>query len=517
LEAVRYLKGEPEKVITVQEFGKFKFTNLIKAAMNLEKLVEHRLKSIPKKTKRPKKFIKKAKNILFGEGTTIFNHISEDWKPDVCVAQYTYGEEYEADVRNELATVCREFNNSMINDPRNRDIRAYYVLTPMGAEVHVKENVCLDLTIDEYKKLLESEDLASNLYIETFSYGVSLVKELEGLDNTLDEFFKGEKELTLEAFDLVVEAMKYADFTKEDVELFAENVQSHIHRSILEATEFDADEYAASIAHIDEVSEAYEQFEEAIPEDIKLESLVIIKNLLEDTNIKKPDIKKPNIKKADASKPGKAAKKPSNDKKDDIVSKVKDSTKGAIERGKDLVSSGDDKIIKNLNNIKLGFEGLKQKAKELSQKEKEVSKTIDMYAAQFSKAVKNALTSDRREGIIKGSVIPSFSRCIKYAIGFGVTFAINPVIAIIAAFGALAASKKLNNRERKLMLDELEVEMDVAEKEISNAEARGQMKKYRSLIRYKKELQRTYQRIKYNISADRDVLPGSSVGIKGQD
>jgi hypothetical protein len=170
-----------------------------------------------------------------------------------------------------------------------------------------------------------------------------------------------------------------------------------------------------------------------------------------------------------------------------------------------------------LNTIKLGFEDLKSKAKSLSQKEKEASKTLDMYAAQFTKAVKNALTSDRREGIIKGSVIPSFSKCLKIGIGFAGVFVFNPLLAIIAAFGGLAMSKKLNKRERNLMLDEIEIELDVVEKEIANAENRGQMKKYRSLIKYKKELQRTYQRIKYNISADRDILPGSSVGIKGQE
>ena len=44
------------------------------------------------------------------------------------------------------------------------------------------------------------------------------------------------------------------------------------------------------------------------------------------------------------------------------------------------------------------------------------------------------------------------------------------------------------------------------------ADSKNQIKKYRALLKYKKDLQRQYQRIKYNIRVGKDILPGSEVG-----
>ena len=134
----------------------------------------------------------------------------------------------------------------------------------------------------------------------------------------------------------------------------------------------------------------------------------------------------------------------------------------------------------------------------------------------FSKAIKNAFVSDKRESIIKGSVIPSFSKAMKIAIGLAGLGLVtgNPVVPLVAALGGLSVSKKLTQRERILLLDEIETELDVTEKEIANADAKNQIKKYRTLLQYKKDLQRQYQRIKYNVRVGKDILPGSAAGFK---
>ena len=75
-------------------------------------------------------------------------------------------------------------------------------------------------------------------------------------------------------------------------------------------------------------------------------------------------------------------------------------------------------------------------------------------------------------------------------------------------------SKKLKKKERLLLLDEIETELTVLEKEIAAAESDGNMKKYRALLKYQKDLQRQYQRIKYNIRVGKDILPGSTAGVK---
>jgi hypothetical protein len=68
-----------------------------------------------------------------------------------------------------------------------------------------------------------------------------------------------------------------------------------------------------------------------------------------------------------------------------------------------------------------------------------------------------------------------------------------------------------------LLLDEIETELEVLEKEIAMADSKNQIKKYRALLQYKKNLQRQYQRIKYNIKVGTGVLPNSSVGAPKND
>ena len=63
-----------------------------------------------------------------------------------------------------------------------------------------------------------------------------------------------------------------------------------------------------------------------------------------------------------------------------------------------------------ISDIKLAFKSLKSKMKDLSTKEKSVCQSIDANASVFLNNVEKMLRSDRREAIIKGSLIPSFSR-----------------------------------------------------------------------------------------------------------
>ena len=152
----------------------------------------------------------------------------------------------------------------------------------------------------------------------------------------------------------------------------------------------------------------------------------------------------------------------------------------------------------------------------MSQKQKELSRQIDNASKLLVKGMKDALISDRREAIIKGSVIPSFGKALKIGIGLMGAGLItgNPTVPIVAAIGGFAVSKRLTQKERILLLDEIETELQVLEKEISMAESNNQMNKYRALLTTKKDLQRQYQRIRYNVRVGKDLLPGSTVGVK---
>lgn len=157
----------------------------------------------------------------------------------------------------------------------------------------------------------------------------------------------------------------------------------------------------------------------------------------------------------------------------------------------------------NLNSLKLSLMGIQKKGKELSAKEQQASRELDYTFNHIVKSINSAMTNDRREGIIKGSIIPSFSKCIKIGVGLaGVAYFVDPVLALIAVIGGLARSKHLNRKERLLLMDEVDIELKVVEKEISIAENNNDMKKLRDLMQYQKRLQRESQRLKYNMKVN---------------
>ena len=153
------------------------------------------------------------------------------------------------------------------------------------------------------------------------------------------------------------------------------------------------------------------------------------------------------------------------------------------------------------SGVKVAIQGMKDKVKNLGVKEKEVSRNMDVAANGLMRSVENALTNDRREAIIKGSIIPSFSKCIKTALAAGsIAVIVDPTVAVIGLIGGLAGSRYLNNRERMLLLDEIEVELKVVEKELQRAENDDDMQKYRKLLTYQKKLKKEDFKLRYNIS-----------------
>lgn len=162
----------------------------------------------------------------------------------------------------------------------------------------------------------------------------------------------------------------------------------------------------------------------------------------------------------------------------------------------------------NLNNIKLAMQAFKKKIQNLSTKEKSMWQAVDVHASNLANGIQKALTSDRREAIIKGSILPSFSKCIKSLLTVSTVGVVTgPYGAIITALGMFASSKYLNNRERKLIYDEIDTELKVVEKQLDIAQNDGDMNQYRFLLTYQKKLMRERQRIKYGMAMKGHPIP----------
>ena len=70
-----------------------------------------------------------------------------------------------------------------------------------------------------------------------------------------------------------------------------------------------------------------------------------------------------------------------------------------------------------------------------------------------------------------------------------------------------------------LLLDEIEVELQVVNKELQRAESNDDMKKYRQLLTYQKKLKKEDFKLRYSLSRKmgKDYITKSSVMGKGGD
>ena len=169
----------------------------------------------------------------------------------------------------------------------------------------------------------------------------------------------------------------------------------------------------------------------------------------------------------------------------------------------------------NLNTLRLTWQAFKKKVKNFSAKEKEMCRDLDATFNHFLKGVQSFFEVDHREQIITGQIRPSLSKMLKIALGLaGLGIATNFYVSAVVAVAGLAINKRTSVKEKNMILDEIDIELKVVDRELQKAEASGSTKKYRYLLTVQKNLQRERQRIYYNLSTKGKVpLPSTS----GQD
>ena len=151
------------------------------------------------------------------------------------------------------------------------------------------------------------------------------------------------------------------------------------------------------------------------------------------------------------------------------------------------------------NSIKLAINKMKKDAANLVDKEKQASSMIDVAANNISRKLEDAVKTKNREAVIRGSIIPSASKCIKLALIYGAEWCISPAIAIITAIGHFACSKAMQKKERQLVLDDIDLELKMCERYIRAAEDKGDLKKVREYEKLQRTLIRQKQRLQYRM------------------
>lgn len=150
-------------------------------------------------------------------------------------------------------------------------------------------------------------------------------------------------------------------------------------------------------------------------------------------------------------------------------------------------------------NVKLLTNKLQKIMQKASDTDKEVSRKIDSSVNMFVSGMQRAARNDNREAIIKGSILPSASKIVKSAILDTGVALINPALAIILAVGQFAMSKKMKVKERQLVLDEIEIEIEMCRRYLRQAEDQNDLEAQKKILRIQRNLERQKQRIQYNM------------------
>jgi hypothetical protein len=158
----------------------------------------------------------------------------------------------------------------------------------------------------------------------------------------------------------------------------------------------------------------------------------------------------------------------------------------------------DKKGISFLSKLKIASQNLKRVALKGKDKDKELSMKLDSELNRTMKAVKQAMISDSRESIIKGSFLPSASKCLHIALASGAAFLIEPALAIVGLLGFIGCSKVLNEKERNLILDDIDIEIKMCDKYMKIAEEKDDLTAVREIMKTKRDLERQRSRILYN-------------------
>lgn len=165
-----------------------------------------------------------------------------------------------------------------------------------------------------------------------------------------------------------------------------------------------------------------------------------------------------------------------------------------------LNEKGDFTSSMNLALIKLNKTG-----KKVKDMDKTVSKNIDVTANTFINAAKRSVSNDNREAIIRGSLIPSASKLLKIALTTSAVGVFNPVLAAIGIMGWLGVSKQLQVKDKQLLIDEIEIELDMVDRYLRKAENEDDLIAQKELLTTKRSLERQRQRIKYKLAVQHNV------------
>lgn len=151
------------------------------------------------------------------------------------------------------------------------------------------------------------------------------------------------------------------------------------------------------------------------------------------------------------------------------------------------------------SNLKLAADKLMSVASSLSDKEQIISRNIDGACRFLQRSIEKSMSMENREAVIRGDILPSVSKIIKWVCIIGGAAFIHVGLAALVILFKFAMDKKIRTKERQMVVDELDIELKMVDKYIADASAAKNYKKEKELLLIKKKLQHQSDRLKWNI------------------
>lgn len=139
--------------------------------------------------------------------------------------------------------------------------------------------------------------------------------------------------------------------------------------------------------------------------------------------------------------------------------------------------------------VTLGLDRLKKTASTLMDAQKTAWNNIDRFADTIERINTEEDKREARMQVVKNSFLPSMSRCIKsIIIAGGLSVLVHPFIGLLSLVVRFVNSKRAAKEERQAVADELEVELEMIDRKIRDAEDSKDYKKERKLRLLKRKL-----------------------------
>ena len=151
------------------------------------------------------------------------------------------------------------------------------------------------------------------------------------------------------------------------------------------------------------------------------------------------------------------------------------------------------------SNLKLAADKLMSVASSLSDKEQIISRNIDGACRFLQRSIEKSMSMENREAVIRGDILPSVSKIIKWVCIIGGAAFVHVGLAALVILFKFSMDKKIRTKERQMVADELDVELKMVDKYIADASAAKNYKKEKELLLIKKKLQHQSDRLKWNI------------------